>query len=664
MGNVDAGADAAPGGTDAAQVTLKLTWWGSPDRAMRTEKVVEMFEAQNPGVTIDTEYFASTQSGGVGMAYWPTLLKYQADKTLPDIMQHDYAYIEEWTARGDLLELDPLVADKSLILDDVPASLVDGGRVGGKLMGVSLGSNTQVMAVDTDLFAQHNITLPTDEWTWEDFERIVLEIKTKTGGWGAGGGLHNYTPGWKAVYLSSGKWVFSPDGKSLGYTDDAPWADHFAMLLRLQDQGAIPQLHEERKGGNIDTDFIVTKQSGVTWLFSNQLVAMWNAANMASGAPRNFKLLPVPKVKGGISPVYLKPSQYFSVTATSKHPKESAKFIDFFTNDIEANKVLAGERGVPINTKVLAALKATLSKEAAESFAIIERATTYAQKTPPNDPPGWTTILNQILTARTIPGIMYKVWTPAEGTARFRAEANQVLMGGLVPDGGGPDLPPIPDAGADASGDAGDAGVDPNQKRVLLVTGAAMPPPADAPLVARLAALGLAVDVVEDINATTEMATGKALVVISATVDGDSVGAKFVEVPIPVILLEPNLFDEMGYTAALLADHDTISAQTQVTIATPADPRAAGLTGTVTVYTEPGRMVYGVPGPGAVKIATIAGNADQSTIFGYDKGAMMVERVAPAKRLAFFLHSATPPATLNADGTKLLDAAITWSLAP
>ena len=33
-------------------------------------------------------------------------------------------------------------------------------------------------------------------------------------------------------------------------------------------------------------------------------------------------------------------------------------FLDFFVNDVEANKVLNAERGVPVNTAVLAALEA------------------------------------------------------------------------------------------------------------------------------------------------------------------------------------------------------------------------------------------------------------------------------------------------------------------
>src|SRR5205814_2474109 len=191
---------------------------------------------------------------------------------------------------------------------------------------------------------------------------------------------------WKSIYLSLGQWVFSPDGKSLGYTDDQPWIDHFNMLLRLKKAGALPGIMDEPMMGNVESLLMVTKKSGMEHIFSNQLVGMAAAATTANmNMPRKFKLLPLPKVKTGKSPIYMKPSQYFAVTATSQHPKEAAQVIDFFTNDVDANKILKGERGVPINTKVLAALKADLDPTSADSFDLIQRGGAYATKLPPND---------------------------------------------------------------------------------------------------------------------------------------------------------------------------------------------------------------------------------------------------------------------------------------
>lgn len=417
----------APAGLQAVQkevvqIPLRISWWGSADRTTRTKAVIAMFEAQNPDIKITPEFYVPTQ-GQPGVAYWPTMNQHAANGTLPDVMQHDYAFIEEWKTRGLLRPLDDLTQNGPLDLSDVPTGLVDGGRVGGQLMGVSLGLNTQSMVLDADVFAAAGVPIPNDDWTWQDFKQIASRIHEATGIWGAGSGLWNYTPGWKAVVLSMGQWVFSADGKALGYSDDQPWTRHFQMLVALKREGALPTLAQEPTSSGVEALPMVTGLSAMEHLHSNQLVAMWTRA----GNQRNFKLLPLPRNKDGISPVYMKPSQYFSITSSCPHPVEAARFISFFTNDIEANKILGGERGVPVATKVLAALKPTLSRQAAESFNLIERATAYATTLPPNDPPAWTTILTTIFTPRVARPVMAEELTPKDGVERFRAEAGAVL---------------------------------------------------------------------------------------------------------------------------------------------------------------------------------------------------------------------------------------------
>ena len=219
-------------------------------------------------------------------------------------------------------------------------------------MGISLGINTQSMVVDVDAFTRRDIPCPSDTWTWEDFERIALEIKQQAERLGRRLGparLHARLEGGVPVARTSGS--SAPTARRWATPTTHPWIDHWKMLLRLQAAGAIPTLVEEPMGSNVEALHMVTRKSAMEHVHSNQLVALWNAAQ---GEPnvRNFKMLPLPRVTGGDkSPVYMKPSQYFSITAASKYPKEAAKFIDFFTNDIEANKILGGERGVPVNTQ-------------------------------------------------------------------------------------------------------------------------------------------------------------------------------------------------------------------------------------------------------------------------------------------------------------------------
>src|SRR5512147_2098660 len=47
----------------------------------------------------------------------------------------------------------------------------------------------------------------------------------------------------------------------------------------------------------------------------------------------------LPRPEGGQSSNYLKPSMFFSIPASAKHPDEAAAFLNFFINDLEANEI-------------------------------------------------------------------------------------------------------------------------------------------------------------------------------------------------------------------------------------------------------------------------------------------------------------------------------------
>src|SRR5207237_5643774 len=99
----------------------------------------------------------------------------------------------------------------------------------------------------------------------------------------------------------------------------------------------------------------------------------------------------------------------------------------FFPTRPEANMILQAERGVPIANKVLAALKAVSTPMVAESFDLVSRATAYATKLPPIDPPAWDTILTTIFTPQITTPIMNHQLTPEDGVALFRQKATAAL---------------------------------------------------------------------------------------------------------------------------------------------------------------------------------------------------------------------------------------------
>ncbi|HLZ28714.1 MAG TPA: extracellular solute-binding protein [Chloroflexota bacterium] len=409
----------APAAATGDKVELRFAWWGSQDRHNRTIKVIELFQQQHPNISITYEFAGFTD-------YFTKMATYATGGNLPDLMQQDYATITQWNANGLLLPMDDYVNDNTINLKDVPKGSIDGGRINGKLIALNLGNNSQAMMLDVDAFQKAGIPLPPTTWTWDDFEKIATDIHTKLGINGGGANLDDIQM-WKSLYLAYGEWGFSADGKGLGYTDDQKFVDYLKMLMRLQDSGAITNQQDEIasfRAGNVEALPIVSGKAAMQFLWSNQLVAAWTAA----GDNRHFKLTMLPRPKDGKQAEnYPKPSQFISITKGSKHPKEAAMFIDFMTNNIDANKILLGERGVPISPVVADAIKPLLTPAQVETQDYLGIVSKEASPLPPPDPAAQTNLGNNIYLPQLIDPVLLKQTPPEAAVAQYRKDATALL---------------------------------------------------------------------------------------------------------------------------------------------------------------------------------------------------------------------------------------------
>jgi multiple sugar transport system substrate-binding protein len=415
-------ATAAPGAAKPAAsgeaVQLRFAWWGSQDRHDRTIKAIQLFQQQHPNITITYEFAGFND-------YWTKMTTQASGGNLPDLMQQDYAYISQWTANNLIIPLDDYVNSGAINLSDVPKSSIDGGRINGKLIAVNLGNNSQTVALDVAAFEKAGVALPSQNWSWDDFEQIATTLHQKLGIWGVGSGLSDIQM-WKSLYLGYGQWAFTPDGKGLGYQDDQKYIDYLKMLQRLQDAGAAPSQQEDiaqYRTASVESTPIVPGKAAMQYFWSNQLVAAWTAA----GADRKFQLTHLPRPKGGQAENYLKPSQFISITSQSKHPQEAAMFIDFITNDVEANKILLGERGVPISPKIQEAIKPMLTPAQAEAQNYLARVEKDNSPLPPPDPAALSKLNDSIFLPQLADAVLLKQTTPEEAVSQFRKDATALL---------------------------------------------------------------------------------------------------------------------------------------------------------------------------------------------------------------------------------------------
>ncbi len=396
---------------------VRISWWGSQNRHDRTIATIELYEELNPDIDIVYEFQGWRD-------HWTKLSTQAAGGELPDIMQHDYARIEEWVANGLLMPLDGYIESGAIDTMNISDSSLAGGMVDGQMYGINLGNNSEVFTLDTDAFAAAGIELPPLDWTWTQFEDIANAIQETLGIHGIG--VLTSDQLWKSYYMGCcDQWAYAADGMSLGYEDDQPLVDYYNMLLRLQESGGMQSYEDSVARGDqgVEAQLIVTQEAAMAYHWSNQIVAVWTA----SGEDRNFVMYPIPRPEGGQSQNYIKPSMFFSVTSQAEQPDEAAAFIDWFVNSVEANEILAAERGVPISSVVRDALLPNLGAAQAEMFnylGIIEMDNSPIR---PADPAAHADVINNVFVPEFVEPVMYGMISPEEAASYLREEANRIL---------------------------------------------------------------------------------------------------------------------------------------------------------------------------------------------------------------------------------------------
>jgi hypothetical protein len=192
---------------------------------------------------------------------------------------------------------------------------------------------------------------------------------------------------------------------------------------------------------------------------------------------------------------------------------------------------------------------------------------------------------------------------------------------------------------------------------VLFVAGTTTLNAADNALRTRIQNLGYTVTVMDDNVTTNSSANGNVLVVISNTIAASTVGTKFRDVTVPVIVLDGELFSNMRMVSNGSSNYGSTNL-TNVSVVN-GHPIAGSLSGSTQVYTSSQAATWGRPTASAVTIAQNSSTAANKHIFAYESGSAMVSQNAPQRRVGFFV--ATTNSALSANGNTLFDNAVKWA---
>lgn len=342
-------AESAPAELSDGPVTISFTFWGGDARVQDTEEAIEAFEAAHDNITVEVQSADWT-------GYWDQLATQTAAGEMPDLVQMSDLYVSSYADRGALRDLEELDIDTSKI----DPAVLDLGRVGGTLYGITHGTGMYALVANVDLFEKYGVELPDDDtWSWDDYAQIAQELTEKSGGEITGsdqtGGFDVH--GLRYWIRSAGGELFDEDGNVA--MDPEALAAMWQFELDLQESGGMLSASAitESFNAGISGNALASKQVALGVATDNQLTAL----EESTGSELRLLKLPEPE---GVKPAFFGPTMYWSVASTSEHPAEAALLADFLANSQEAGEIIQTERGLPANGDVRAAISAELPEAA------------------------------------------------------------------------------------------------------------------------------------------------------------------------------------------------------------------------------------------------------------------------------------------------------------
>lgn len=316
------------------KVTLSLAWWGSEERATLYEKAVDLFEADNPNVTVQTQF----QAWG---DYWPARNTEASGSSLPDVFQMDLAYLRQYANNNQLRALDDQIG-VNLDVAGFQEQLLSSGNVDGKQVAIPTSTNTLALIYSPDAVAELGVELPGEGYDWDDYFAFLKDAGAATTDkglevWGSEDMTSRFYAFLQTV-IQDGKTPFTEDGE-LGFTED----DLLAWLTKIDEARAEGAFHPAARTVQIQPLIPLTANEAATMFEWDVLSASYGAES----GKDNLGLLPVPAGADGKTHMYQKPAMLLTSAANTEHPEAAAALIDFLVNDPRVGEIFGTTKGIP-----------------------------------------------------------------------------------------------------------------------------------------------------------------------------------------------------------------------------------------------------------------------------------------------------------------------------
>jgi multiple sugar transport system substrate-binding protein len=340
--------------------TIRFSWWGNETRNNATLEAIRLYESLHPGVTITPEYSAVD-------GYATKMLAQVAAGNAPDIFTMSAENLPQYVDVKGVLDL----TGKIDVSTHNPM-IVDACSINGRMYGVNLSLNANVIYYNKTQADELGIRMPTGDYTWDDLVQILAEVYEKSGGKTYGmvdlrmvKAMETFVPAWNMTHRGKEPpFPWTNTEFLMTGADVAAFMDYFNQVPAGV---LLPPAETATLASQIDSP-IASRKTFLAFDYTGTF-AMYQ-----SQTKDNLEMIQYPNNrKGKGAAVSARPGLIESVFTGSKNQALAIDFLQWISSDPAAGKILKTVRGVlPSSRQVEAVLAdpAALSEVDKKVFAI------------------------------------------------------------------------------------------------------------------------------------------------------------------------------------------------------------------------------------------------------------------------------------------------------
>jgi multiple sugar transport system substrate-binding protein len=269
------------------------------------------------------------------------------------------------------------------------------------------------------LFEEYGIAQPEDGWTYEDLQRIGEEFAAATDGEirvtadYSGGQLQ---PNFAYYVRQNGYDLFTEEG-TIGFEANV-LADWWSMWNEWREAELIPDaaLSSELANATLEENFFATGRTAMVQVPANQLHLYQDLFE------DELEIISMPNLAGG-EPGEIIEGAYLTISESSSHPEEAARFIDFFVNSQESLEVFLVEQGAPGNSEMSEFVQEHLDEANTKAVEFVNRIVPEAEEAP-FAPEGISELEN--IFGEYAEAVAFGNTTPEEAANQFMIQAEEL----------------------------------------------------------------------------------------------------------------------------------------------------------------------------------------------------------------------------------------------